>query len=136
MVDIVFETSRFVISAPKEHSGPTAPFGKDLVQWLFQQLQAHGVQELNTYEDGEGYEAEARHGSTIYLIAVRGNRANKPQSPNDAIWRIAVRKQRSLLERALGKNRMSSTDPLLWMIESSLHSERDITNVRRESSAA
>jgi hypothetical protein len=40
------------------------------------------------------------------------------------------------LDRALGKNKMTSTDPLLWMIETALHAESDIRNVRREPSAA
>jgi hypothetical protein len=31
---------------------------------------------------------------------------------------------------------MSKTDPLLWMIESALQAEGDITNVRREEPAA
>ena len=136
MLDIVFETSRFAISLPQGQPGSSIPFGKDVIQWLIQRLQAHGVQALSTYEDGDGYEMEARHGSTIYWIAVRGSRVSTPQSASDAIWRIVVRKQRSLLERALGKNRMTSTDPLLWMIESALHAEKDITNVRSEPTAA
>jgi hypothetical protein len=131
MVDIVFETCRFNLSEPKENR-----FGLDALEWLSPKLELHGARAGKKYPQTWGWEMEVRHSGTTYLVSAKGTRRESPQSPNDGSWRITVAKRRSLLDRTLGKNRMSKTDPLLWMIESALQGEGDIGSVRRESSAA
>lgn len=131
MIDIVFETPRFNLS----ESQPDR-FGLDVLEWLSPKLELHGVQPGKKYPQTEGYEMEVSHNGTAYLVSARGRRRASSESPNQGAWRITVTKHRSILDRALGKNRMSKTDPLLWMIESALQAEGDITNVRREASAA
>jgi hypothetical protein len=131
MVDIVFETSRFNLSQPQD-----GRFGRDVLEWLSPKLELHGAQPARKYPQSWGWEMEVRHGGTTYLVGAGGTLRDKTASPNQALWRITVTKRRSILDRALGKNRMSKTDPLLWMIESALNSETDISNVRREASAA
>jgi hypothetical protein len=131
MVDIVFETPRFNLSEPRENR-----FGLDVLEWLSPKLESHGAQTQRKYPDIEGWEMEVEHSGTIYLINASGIRREGASSQNDGLWRITVTKRRTILDRALGKKRMSKTDPLLWMIESALHAETDISNVRREASAA
>lgn len=131
MVDIVFETPRFNVSEPRENR-----FGLDVLEWLSPKLGSHGVQTQRKYPEIEGWEMEVEHSGTTYLISASGTRREGGSSQNDGLWRITVTKRRTILDRALGKNRMSKTDPLLWMIESALHAETDISNVRREASAA
>jgi hypothetical protein len=131
MVDIIFETSRFNVSEPRENR-----FGLDVLDWLTPKLESHGAQNQRKYPDIEGWEMEVQHGGTTYLICASRTHREGASSQNEGLWRITVSKRRSILDRALGKNRMSNTDPLLWMIESALQAEADISNVRREASAA
>jgi hypothetical protein len=131
MVDIVFETPRFNVSELKEKR-----FGLDVLEWLSPKIESHGAQTQRRYPEAEGWEMEVQHSGTIYLICASGTRCEGAESQNEGLWRITVTKRRSILDRALGKNRMSKTDPLLWMIESALQAESDISNVRREASAA
>ncbi len=131
MIDIVFETPRFNLSEPKQDH-----FGLDVLEWLGPKLELHGVQSGKKYPKPDGWEMEVTHDGTAYLVTVSGRRRENSELPNQGLWRITVMKRRSILERALGKNRMSKTDPLLWMVESALHAEGNITNVRREVSAA
>ena len=130
MIDIVFETPRFKVSEPREDH-----CGLDVLEWLSPKLALHGAQAGRKYPDRWGWEMEVRHNDTTYLISATGARCDDAMQ-NDGVWRITVTKRRSILDRALGKNRMSKTDPLLWMIESALHAETDISKVRREASAA
>ncbi len=127
MVDIVFETSRFNPPQPQQN-----PLGLDVLEWLSPKLGLHGAQAGRKYPETWGWEMEVCHNGIPYLISASGI----PGESNVISWRITVTKRRSFLERALGKNRMSKPDPLLWMIESALQAEVDITNVRREASAA
>ena len=131
MIDIVFETPRFNLAEPKSEV-----HGEDVLRWLSSKLELHGAQTLKVYSQRWGWEMEVRHNVTMYLIGASGHLRENPTSPNDGSWRITVTKRRSILDRALGKNRMSKTDPLAWLVESALHAETDITNVRREASAA
>lgn len=131
MVDIVFETPRFNVSELKEKR-----FGLDVLEWLSPKLESHGAQPQRKYPEVDGWEMEVLHNGTVYLIGASGTRHESAKSQNEGLWRITVTKRRSILDRALGKNRMSKTDPLLWMIESALQAETDISNVRREASAA
>ena len=131
MIDIVFETPRFHVTEPKQ-----GLLGEDVLRWLSGKLELHGAQTVKTYSRRWGWEMEVRHNVTTYLIGAGGHLRENSTSPNDGSWRITVTKRRSILDRALGKNRMSKTDPLVWLIESALHAETDITNVRREASAA
>lgn len=131
MIDIVFETTRFNLSEPKE-----GRFGLDVLEWLTPKLELHGPSAGKRYPQAEGWEMEVVHSGTTYLIGTSGMHPQNTERINQGLWRITVTKRRSLLDRALGKNRMSRTDPLLWMIESALQAEGDITNVRREEPAA
>ncbi len=131
MIDIIFETARFNLSETRENR-----FGLDVLEWLGPKLELHGAHAGKQYPQAEGWKMEVSHGEITYLITVSGRRLENSVSQILGSWRITVTKRRSLLDRALGKNRMSKTDPLLWMIESALQAEGDITNVHREASAA
>jgi hypothetical protein len=131
MIDIVFETPRFNLTESGQGS-----VGEDVLRWMSSKLELHGAETLKIYSQRWGWEMEVRHNVTTYLIGTSGRRSEHPTSPNSGLWRITVTKRRSMLDRALGKNRMSKTDPLAWLVESALHAETDITNVRREASAA
>jgi hypothetical protein len=131
MIDIVFETPRFNLSEPKQDR-----FGFDVLEWLGPKLELHGAQAGKKCPRTEGWEMEVLHSGTTYLIGASGKSHQNAELTNQGSWRITLTKRRSFLERALGKNRISKTDPLLWMIETALYAEGDITNVRREASAA
>lgn len=131
MIGIVFETPRFNLSQPQENQ-----FGLDVLEWLSPKLDLHGAHAGEKFPQAWGWEMKVDHGGTTYLISASGTRRENSEFPNQGSWRISVTKRRSILDRALGKNRMSKTDPLLWMVESALQAEGDITDVRREESAA
>lgn len=131
MIGIVFETSRFNLSHPQENQ-----FGLDVLEWLSPKLELHGAHAGKKHPQTWGWEMEVDHGGTTYLISANGTRRENPELPDQGSWRISVTKRRSILDRALGKNRMSKTDPLLWMIESALHAEGDISDVRRREESA
>lgn len=131
MIDIVFETHRFNLSEPTQ-SG----FGQDVLEWLSPKLELHGAGAGKRCPQRWGWEMEVNHNRTTYVISASGTRHENSEFPNRGSWRITVTKRRTILDRALGKNRMSKTDPLLWMIESALHAEAEISDVRREESAA
>jgi hypothetical protein len=121
-INIVFETTRF--SGPD----PNAPSGEQLVRWIGEQLQAHGVKTESVRNKEDGWEFGASHGDARYLVIAGLQRDAASVGGN---WKISVDKRRSLSDQLFGKNQLSPTDPFVWLVENALQSEPDIKNVRR-----
>jgi hypothetical protein len=116
-LNIVFETARF--SGPD----PNTPSGEEFVRWISEKLKPHGVDVGQPQKKAGGWEFDARHGNARYVVTVGLQRAGA--------WKVSVDKRRSLSDQLLGKNRLSPTDPFVWLIENALQGDPDIKNVRR-----
>jgi hypothetical protein len=127
-VDLLFETNRFNISQVKENFINPCCFGEDFATWLRGRLVERGLSATAPGQEDWGWYIYVQQGPQHYFVGVGGNR----KQTGEGEWRIMVEKKRSLWERIVGKNGMTSSDSILSLIENILREQSDFLNVRRE----
>ncbi|PID56132.1 hypothetical protein CSB45_12925 [candidate division KSB3 bacterium] len=123
---ITFTTRKFDVS--KEDENPINPIhGKSLLIWLKENLA--GKFELSEPEPEDwGWYAYINWQGRSYLLGVRAREINHP----DYEWVFQIDKQRSLKEKLLGKQKMTSNDECFNFVKSLFESEPEIKNVAVE----
>ena len=114
MVDVItFTTATF--DAANETPNPINPIaGESVLVWLREKL---GVSQYDTTDpDAEdwGWYMHVRGFGASYLVGasgeIDGDRA-------DVDWTVQIHKQRALMEKLAGRNKMAFDDPLSTLIE-------------------
>jgi hypothetical protein len=131
-VDLLFETSRFNISQVKENFINPCCFGEDLAEWLRGRFVERGLPATAPGQEDWGWYIYVQQDSQHYFVGVGGNR----KEGGEGEWRIMVEKKRSLWERIVGKNRMTTSDSIWSVIEDILREQSDFLNIRRELGSA
>jgi hypothetical protein len=130
--DILFETSRFNVSEPKEHFINPCCFGEDSVAWLREKLVERGVQASAPGQEDWGWYLQAKWGKDSYFVGLGGYLKENAASKNDGKWRVMIEKHQSIWDRLCHKNKISEDEPILAIIETIFRAEPDIRQVRRE----
>lgn len=131
-IDILLDTNRFNLSETKPHFINEGCFGEDFAQWLRQRLSLEGVSVEDEWQEDWGWQMGAAVGMTNYLIGVSGMVDDSSNDPNQGEWRIMIEKQRSLLEKVLGKNKMDSHDEMVARVRKLALHEDSFANLRVE----
>lgn len=129
---ILFETARFNCSEVKEHFINDCCFGEDLAAWLKSRLSARDVQAGEPYQEDWGWEFSVRDSAGSYYIGVGGNPMENGSDKNHGEWRLMISKRRSLWEKLTGKNKMSTSEPIVACIQAILGTEPDFSNIHEE----
>ncbi len=127
---ISFQTQKFDVS--KEPRNPINPIaGKGVLDWLSGELTRDGWQcTVPDAEDWGWYMMVSRNGCS-YLVGASGE-GTEDEPPTE--WMVQIEKTRSLMEKILGKNKMSEEDALTKTIQSILGRSGDIQKVEVDKS--
>lgn len=130
--NILFETDRFNVSVVKEHFINPCCFGEDLAEWLRQELAKKGVATSTPGQEDWGWYLFVEQRFSRYLVGVSGFHREGALAANDGEWRIMVETRRTIWEWLRGRNKITSSDPILVLIERLLHEQSDVRNITRE----
>ncbi|HET7891538.1 MAG TPA: hypothetical protein VFL34_08435, partial [Candidatus Sulfotelmatobacter sp.] len=125
--------SRFNVSEVGKHFINPCCFGKDVAEWLRQELAKRGFTVGAPYQEDWGWEMLAQQGSQGYFLGVGGFLKEGAVGKNDGEWRIMVEKKRSIWDILRVRNRIAETEHVLAIVEATLREQTDIRNIRRES---
>ena len=128
---ISFSTGKFDVS--KETPNPINPiFGEAVLNWIRERLAdtPYKASEPDT-EDWGWYITVEGNGAT-YLVGASGD--PEPPAP-DVDWTIQVHRERSFKDKWTGKNKMTSDDPLVTLLESFVRGEPAFRNISIEKDA-
>jgi hypothetical protein len=124
---VSLETAAFDLG--KEPNNPMNPIGgHSLLAWLRASLKSHLELTEPACEDWGWYSTGTFDGSD-YLIGACA--MGQPDDVPPLEWQIQIHKQRSLLDKLLGKNRMAPDDPLSAVIVATVKDEPAFSKVER-----
>jgi hypothetical protein len=125
-----FKTTKFDVS--KESPNPINPIaGEGVLNWLRNELVEAQYQVTEAAPEDFGWYVEVRSAGASYMV-VASDDAQVPDSENH--WTVQVHKSRTLIEKVLGKSKLTSNDPLVGAIERILRAETDIRDIEVSSS--
>ena len=128
---ISFSTSRF--DASKEEPNPYNPIaGKELLNWLRGELSKTGWEVTEPDAEDWGWFVVARKNDASYMIGASGELVDDVP-PKD--WMIQIEKNRSLLQKATGKNKLTDDNPLSREVENIIRQSAGFTNVEVDKNA-
>lgn len=122
---ISFTTARFDVSAERPNSiNPIA--GQSVLRWLRDELlrAQYRVTEPDTEDWGWYIEVESADAS--YLVGASAD-ASDPTATVE--WVVQVHKNRSMMDKVLGRNKMAADDPLFALIERIVRGDSSIEQV-------
>jgi len=113
IVDVTCKTDRFNLSVPGAGFINDCCFGEDLSRWLAVALAELGVDvEVICMEDF-GWASRVEYRGNTYLMCVAGTPGEDPSRPDYGEWHVMLERRRSLMKRLFGKERMTSSDPVV-----------------------
>ena len=122
MIDIACKTDRFNLSVVGPDFINDCCFGEDFSKWLAETLPAAGIQaDLICMEDF-GWANLAVHEGRAYLMSVAGNSDELTDRPNYGQWHVMFERERTFMQKMLGKNRISTDDPIIGKVAEVLRS--------------
>jgi hypothetical protein len=129
--DLLFETSRFNLSQPRDYFINDCCFGDDTAEWLRGKLAELAIQATKQEQEDWGWYINVVHGGSSYFVGIGGN-AEGATSGNRGEWRLMIEKQRSLMEKIIGKNRMAENEELIGVLRRIVEKEPDMKFLRIE----
>ena len=130
--DILFETSRFNVTDPKEHFINPCCFGEDAAAWLRGELIEKGFTVGSPGQEDWGWYLQAGYVGNSYFLGFGGYLQEEAAARNMGEWRVMIEKRRSVWDRLRNRNKMSEDEPIVAIVENILRAEIDFHNVRRE----
>ena len=130
--DILFRTNRFNVSDPRPYFINECCFGDDAANWLRLELIEHKVEVQEPYQEDWGWEMFATCRGTSYFLGLGGLLDNSAPTPNYGEWRVMISKVRSIKDKLTGRNKMTSDEGILVIVEDILKSQSDIRLIGRE----
>ncbi len=110
---LTFRTARFDVS--KETPNPFNPFaGQSVLVWLRQELMKAGYTATEPDTEDWGWYIDAGGLGASYLV---GASADSGGTEPDVEWTLQIEKMRSAKDKLLGRNKMTSDDPLSAAVE-------------------
>jgi len=123
---ISFTTDRFDVA--KEKPNPINPIaGQAVLQWLREELAAAYYSSTEPKTEDWGWYIYVQGVGGSYLVGASG----QPEPPSREIeWVVQIHKQRSLVDKLTGTNRMTAGDPLSALLESMVRGRKEFRDVR------
>lgn len=115
-IAITGRIARFKLSAASGTADKPTVFGEDFSHWLVTVLERVGVQAAVICMENDAWNSLARYQGATYELAVSGASAGNATQPDYGQWSITVVRKRSLIDKVLGKNRISAHDALVELI--------------------
>lgn len=131
-IDILFDTNRFNLSEIKPHFINDCCFGEDCATWLGKKLQNNGLTTTEIFQEDWGWAFYIEYKEQKYFIGINGNIDEKNAETNQGQWRIMIDKNRSFMEKILGKNNLDVTDEVITATYDVLIKESDFKNITIE----
>jgi hypothetical protein len=118
-------TDRFKGLAPR--SGVNDLIGGDeLAVWLSGALNEEGFSAVDPWPEDHGWDFAVRHNDDVYLIVCSCDFEDFVTPATEFI--VQVGKQRSLMDRLLGRRKLApSADPVVGAVRSALSSQADMS---------
>lgn len=122
---ISFTTKKF--DASKEMPNPHNPIaGEGVLAWLRAELVKLGWEVSQPDAEDWGWYLLATQGGAAYLVGASGEMDGEVP-PTD--WIVQIERQRSFMEKLMGKNKLTERDPLSGAIEALLRGSAEFQNV-------
>jgi hypothetical protein len=123
---IAFRTARFDVRAETPNSvNPIA--GQGVLKWLQPELARAGYQATEPDTEDWGWHMDVRATGGSYLVGASGDgEADAPVVE----WVVQIHKHRSVTDRIFGRNRLTTDDALVALIERLVRAGDDISDVR------
>jgi hypothetical protein len=116
IIHISCRTDRFNLSLVGSDFINDCCFGEDFSIWLVQELTASGIAADVIGMEDYGWTNEVEHEGTSYLMNVAGASEEDSANPNYGEWHVLLERRRTPMQRLLGKNKASRTDPIVERI--------------------
>ena len=120
-MEITFETDRFNLSSEKDNFINPCCFGEDVANWLKPLLKSENVSITDIYQEDWGWEISCSFNNQQYYIGVGG--LSETEDSDQGEWRVMFSKKRSILETLFGKNKLSSNEPVITLIQNIIGSQ-------------
>jgi hypothetical protein len=109
---LTFRTARFDIS--KETPNQINPIaGQSVFLWLRQELMTAGYTATEPDTEDWGWYIDVEGNGASYLVGASADAGTEP----DVDWTVQIEKIRSAKDKLLGRNKMTSDDPLSALVE-------------------
>ena len=116
IVTITCSTDQFNLSVVGADFINDCCFGEDFSRWLVAALGSQGVEADVVCMEDFGWANTAMVAGASYLMCVGGVVDGDSSHPNRGQWRVMLERDRTLMDRLLGKNKISAADPLVQKI--------------------
>lgn len=116
IVHITCRTDRFNLSVVGPDFINECCFGEDFSRWLVSALAATGARAKVICMEDFGWANEAELGGIAYLLCVSSTPEEDPARPDYGEWHVLVERRRSLMDKLLGRNRTTASDPLVGLV--------------------
>jgi len=116
IIDITCKTDRFNLSVVGSDFINDCCFGEDFSTWLVSALSEAGVDAGVICMEDFGWANQATYQGVSYLMCVAGNSEEDPGRPNYGEWHVMLERHRTFAQKLLGKNKGSSTDPIVGKV--------------------
>jgi hypothetical protein len=131
---VSFTTS--ILDPAAEPPNPINPIpGISVLTWLRENVLRDDDRSTEPDAEDWGWYMYVDHGGSTYLVGGNCLIDDEAPSPPNHEWMIQIDKRRSLVERFLGKNRLSADDPLLARIVDAVRSEDAFVDIHIERDA-
>lgn len=131
MIDITFKTDKFNLSVVGADFINDCCFGEDLSNWLVSTLPKAGIDADVICMEDFGWANLAEYQGTTYSMCVAGNSDEDSASPNYGEWHVMLERGRTFMQKLLGNNKISPSDPIVCKIAQVLR-EAGFANVTVE----
>ncbi len=116
IIDITCKTDRFNLSVVGADFINDCCFGEDFSQWLVAELCAAGVEANVVCMEDFGWANHVEYHGVPYLLCVAGNSEEDPARPDYGEWHVMLERHRTFVQKLLGRNKASTTDPIVHTV--------------------
>ncbi|NHZ37816.1 hypothetical protein [Massilia rubra] len=113
IVSVTCSTDRFNLSVVGDDFINECCYGEDFSRWLVASLESQAVEANVLCMEDFGWANTAKEAGNSYLMCVGGVADKGPDHPNRGQWRVMLERNRTLMDKILGKNKISAEDPLV-----------------------
>ena len=116
IVDITCKTDRFNLSVVGSDFINDCCFGEDFSRWLVVALSEAGVDAEVICMEDFGWANRAEYQGISYLMCVAGNSEEDSGRLNYGEWHVMLERDRTLIQKVLGKNKTTVQDPMVGKV--------------------